>query len=373
MNAPRSAVVPCAVALLGLGGLSSPATAQTPSFDLMPANGSRVYSLSADGRSATGRAGVMNSFIWTREGGYVQLPNPPGTVAYSYAMSGDGTTVGGRSGFPGATGWHGYRSSQPGVFEDLGVVPGGNHASIQGLSNDASVAVGLAGTDVEFLGPTRAIRWTSATGMVNLGTTRPFHDRSYASGVSRDGRVVVGTSRDGPTGDAFMWTEAAGMQVLPPLPGSPDGVTYGNGLNFDGSIAVGRSGAGASHFTMWQNGHVIDLGAVPNSATWANAVNDDGTVVAGQAAIGASDYAAVWTASRGAEFLSDYLVANGVTIPDGYTLIQCYTISGDGKVFGGYLRNDQAGLIQGFVATVPSPSTLIGLGIASVIFTRRRR
>jgi probable HAF family extracellular repeat protein len=302
------------------------------------------------------------------------LPNPPEAHAHAEAISGDGSTVGGRAGFPGATGYHGYRSSQPGVLEDLGTISElFDNSSIKSFSNDASVAVGIAAPDSEFLLATRAIRWTAATGMVDLGNTRPGFVYNTATGVSRDGSVVVGTSSNGPQSDAFMWTEAAGMQILPPLPGSPDGYTFARKANFDGSIIVGESGQGTRvTLCMWRNGQPVNLGIPSNANGEAVDVNDDGTVVIGGLQTPTVSGAAIWTPSRGTEFLSTYLTDFGVTIPTGWSLTAVHAVSGDGMTFAGYANNTSTGQHQGFIATVPSPASFVPLFLVVSLGALRR-
>lgn len=372
MNARRSDVIPCAVALMGLGGFSSLSTAQTPSFDLIPVNGSRVYSLSADGSVGAGWTSPSGvGFTWTRAGGVVSITDPPGGVSSVYAVSGDGLTVGGARFTQSDGSVHAFTWRGPGTLRDLGTVPGIPRSTVRGLNGDGSVAVGNA-EPAQMGGPIRAFYWSDATGMVNLGTTRPGHTRSVANDVSRDGRVVVGTSDNGATTDAFTWTLAGGFQVLTPLPGSPDGFTRAGKMNFDGSIVVGESGAGPT-FCMWRNGNAIDLGLPANSSGGAGVVNDDGTVVVGYMQTPSGEGPAVWTPTRGTEFLSEYFAVNGLSIPEGWSLAGVYDLSSDGTTFAGYATSLTTGNVQGFVATVPAPAGVVMLCTIALASNRRRR
>jgi uncharacterized membrane protein len=300
------------------------------------------------------------------------ITDPPGGVSSVYAISGDGLTVGGRRFSQSGGTLHAFTWSGPGTFNDLGTLPAIPRSTVLGLSGDGSIAVGNAEPD-QLGGPIRAFYWSDSTGMVSMGTTRPGHSRSVANAVSRDGRIVVGTSDNGATTDAFTWTLAGGFQVLPPLPGSPDGRTRAFGVNFDGRIVVGSSGPTANHFTMWQDGIAVDLGTPANSNGIAYAVNNEGTVVVGQVGIGASDFAGVWTPGRGVELLSTFLVSTGLTIPSSWSLTQCYAVSGDGKTFAGYATSTTTGNVQGFVATVPGPSGILVFGSAIFLCNLRRR
>src|SRR5262249_32636008 len=142
---------------------------------------------------------------------------PGGTEVH--ALSGDGTTVVGW-GSSATEGTRAFRWSGPGTYQSLGVLPGYERSSANGVSGDGSVVVGasLAGSGDIFR---LAFRWTSAGGMQPLGVT-PGSSISEANALSRDGQVIVGvsTSPASDVGDAFRWTASTGMQALPGLPGT---------------------------------------------------------------------------------------------------------------------------------------------------------
>jgi probable HAF family extracellular repeat protein len=76
------------------------------------------------------------------------------------------------------------------MFKGLGYLPGkrmGSYAS--GISADGSVVVGTSYRGAE------AFRWTEADGMVGLGHLPGEGAASSALGVSADGSVIVGTAR----------------------------------------------------------------------------------------------------------------------------------------------------------------------------------
>ena len=56
-----------------------------------------------------------------------------------------------------------------------------------------------------------------------------------------------------------------------------------------------------------------------------------GTVVVGRISSSSSDAASIWTPAIGTILLSDYLAANGVQVPVGWSLATCYTVSADGR------------------------------------------
>lgn len=194
---------------------------------------------------------------------------------------------------------------------------------------------------------------------------------SRAYGVSGDGNLVVGEATL--PSRAFVWTPSAGMQFLTALDGSISGSA--RAVNFDGSIIVGtsRTAATGPAGTMWINGVPQQLfGATPNITDFTpRGVNDDGSVIAGLVGIGAFAYAGVWTPSTGAMLLSDFLDANGVTLPAGSEFTSCNALSADGLTFGGEIFID--GHRQGYVATVPGPTGSALLGVLVALKSMRRR
>ncbi|MEZ6015005.1 MAG: hypothetical protein R3F49_07830 [Planctomycetota bacterium] len=102
---------------------------------------------------------------------------------------------------------------------------------------------------------------------------------TYASGVSDDGSVVVGTDISPPTFQSFRWTAAAGAQSI--------GDGSATGVSGDGSVVVGYSGGAAFRWSAAGGRQIITGGE-------AFGVNGDGSVV-----VGSSDHAFRWTAAGG--------------------------------------------------------------------------
>lgn len=353
------------------------ALAQTPSFTLVGvapgSSSSSVRALSADGSAAAGWSsppGGSPGFIWTAQSGRFDFGLLPGMQrsTETYAISGDGSTVVGIG-----TAGHAFRFSGSGPLQDLGVLSGYTRSLGFGVSGDGSVVVGRSDTGPS-TGVGQAFRWTDSGGMQGLGYTQgPNGVNSEATGISRDGTTIVGNSQDfAGRIQPFVWRQGAGFTVLPQAPGTPPGESGAYGTNFDGSIVVGYS-ALLQTPAIWRNGQVTDLGA-PAGFVHGNAlaVNDDGSVVVGDLESLTSQTAGVWTEARGIEPLASYLTANGVTIPAGWTLTDCYAVSGDGLTFAG-IANPPTGFGQGFVATVPEPATVLAVGLLTTLRRRRRQ
>jgi probable HAF family extracellular repeat protein len=96
-------------------------------------------------------------------------------------------------------------------------------SSATGISGDGSVVVGDSTGDGSNYS---AYRWTSGGGTVPL-------DGFRAQGVSGDGSVIVGFQNDAGGTHAVRWTQATGAVQL------GGGTHFANGANEDGSVVVG--------------------------------------------------------------------------------------------------------------------------------------
>src|SRR5689334_2998057 len=76
------------------------------------------------------------------------------------------------------------------TFTGLSRLPQGETSQAQGLSGDGAVVVGSASSNGAVL--ERAVRWTSGSGLQNLGVLTSADSDSWANGANADGSVVVG-------------------------------------------------------------------------------------------------------------------------------------------------------------------------------------
>jgi len=209
-------------------------------------------------------------------------------------------------------------------FQGLGSLGGQSYAS--SVSDDGSVVVGSSGTS----GP-EAFRWTAAGGMVGLGMLPGGSPDigSEASDVSADGAVVVGDSDSSSGRQAFRWTAAGGMVALGEWPGGGIYVEAG-GVSADGSV-VGMSSSGTQFeaFRWTISGDIVGLGDLPGGGFYssASAVSADGAIVVGESYSGSGNEAFRWTAGGGMVGLGD--LAGGVF--DSWAT----GVSGDGSVVVG--------------------------------------
>ncbi|MBL8200334.1 MAG: hypothetical protein JNK40_05110 [Chromatiales bacterium] len=159
--------------------------------------------------------------------------------------------------------------AEPATFTPIGAeLPPGDFM-LNDVSADGSVITGyLPGI------PSRAFRWTAATGFVGLGSVLPS-ETSIGRAISDDGNTIVGLSN----GEAFRWTPAGGMVGLGNLNEFSEGAT---GVSADGQVVVGIIG-GQSSAAIWSGGSITLLDPLPTgSSSAAFGVSGDGQVVVGR-------------------------------------------------------------------------------------------
>src|SRR5688572_8758388 len=115
-------------------------------------------------------------------------------------------------------------------IEDLGTL-GGNNAAARGVSADGQVIVGWSETTSAAV--PRACIWRLGVGMLELAT---FPGESIAYDVSADGSVVVGWTFSSAS-HAFRWTSATGVQDIGSLGGH---AAEARGISADGAVIVGK-------------------------------------------------------------------------------------------------------------------------------------
>ncbi|MGE3154773.1 MAG: hypothetical protein AB7G48_20020 [Nitrospiraceae bacterium] len=167
---------------------------------------------------------TQHAFRWT-SGGMVDLgvPSGGGPISRALGVSSNGTVIVGDADFPGAGGFprRGAFRWTTGGFQDLGSLQPNQLALATALSGDGAVVVGWSGSTTS----SRAFRWTTQTQTMAPIGPLPGHATAAATGVSDNGKIVVGISHQdflqyrGVTlgwnnGTAFRWTQAKGIQDL---------------------------------------------------------------------------------------------------------------------------------------------------------------
>ena len=183
-------------------------------------------------------------------------------------------------------------------FMGLGYLhPQGSPSVAFGVSGDGSVVVGRSRNST-VNGRGEAFRWTEAAGMVSLGDLPGGDFNSQAISVSADGLTIVGSGRSVLSGsfeEAMRWTQATGMTGLGFLPGGWNSSSAAD-VSADGSTIVGYSHSqiGDQAFRWTPQDGMMSLGIADSSAT---GVSDDGNVIVGS--VGTPRRPFRWSAQMG--------------------------------------------------------------------------
>jgi len=222
-------------------------------------------------RSDGGRAAVTGYYPNFREVG--DLPGGADDSAV-YGSSGDGrivvgfgTSVSGRQ----ATRW---RTSFDGQVHGLGDL---TEVIVESTANAASWdGAFIVGYGTNAAGEHEAFLWTYADGMSGLDSA-DLADRSSASDLSSDGRVVVGGFTSAGDDEAFYWNPIAGMRSLQDMLAEQFGLDLGGwellnatGVSASGLTIVGEGINPAGHREGW-------IAHVPRGSITGDA-NGDGFV-----------------------------------------------------------------------------------------------
>jgi len=235
--------------------------------------------------------------------------------------------------------------AQSATFTSLGDLEGGPFDSRAfAISKDGSTVVGQSTTDDGF----RAFRWTEVGGIQSLGAfAAAGQPLSIANGVSADGSLIVGESRNANGHiDMFRWTEEAGMQRLD---GIVEGLIGGSAADVsdDGSWIVGTMtleslGGGQPTATafLWNESNFFQLGApggYDTSGAFATDRNAVVTVGSVGTQLGTAGEAFWWEGIDGFRTIGD--------LPDaeGFDAVQsnAWDVSEDGQtIVGQGLENE---------------------------------
>jgi len=123
---------------------------------------------------------------------------------------------------------------------------------------------------------TQAILHTSG-GYTLLGTLQGSTGDAWAYAVNDADTVVGGSTTNGGTEHAFMWTAGGGMVDLGTLGGADSWATSLNGSTQ--IVGWAEVASGKRHAALWQNGSAADLGTLGGAESAANSINQSGEIV----------------------------------------------------------------------------------------------
>jgi probable HAF family extracellular repeat protein len=214
------------------------------------------------------------------------------------------------------------------TINSLGLLPGGNYCYGTSISSNGSVVAGYADT-TDGSGGDRAIRWTLAGGIQNLGVLSGGAS-SGASGISGSGAFIAGGSGFDGGNHAFRWSVSDGVMAdIGELPGGSFHSSSGHAISTDGNTVVGNSYSAIGYRAFrWRTvGGIESLGELPGGFNSdARAVSADGSVVTGLADSPLGTRAFRWTSALGMQSLG--------IIPNASTSYG-WAISADGGVIVG--------------------------------------
>ncbi len=230
---------------------------------------SRAIAVNSDGSVVVGiseSTSGREAFYWTQAGGMVGLGSLAGGSFYSNAnaVNSDGSVIVGQSNS--TSGLEAFHWTQEGGMVGLGSLVGGSfYSEAIAVNSDGSVVVGksISTSGLE------AFRWTQETGMQSLtqwleksGYTLSGWSDTTATGVSDDGRVVVGYGTSSNGEEAFIVRGESGLIGLNTLTMSLSSISNINiqGMSILNTTMHGAHGhpgsnrASHDNYTMWTAG-----------------------------------------------------------------------------------------------------------------------
>lgn len=299
---------------------------------------------------AAGSIMLGKHIMWTEQGGVVTIGEPASgsQVGGTTNISTDGKYISGTMTNPNTMVNEMARYDvATGQWKYLGTMAAGKEASSWGMSGDGKTIVGLGfKTGWE----AHAIKWTEATGIVDLGSTNP-ETSSRANGINDDGSIVVGWQDDDFDRFGVYWKN--GQQIY---------LKDGNGENIYGEIG-GISGDGKTMYG-FNVDHPFIYNETDGYQEFAHedpmyegsgvAVTDDGKRMLGyfrkwgQGAFAGKAF--IWTKEKGIVDLNEYVTSVGLDA-EGMTFSLPLGMSPNGKYIVGIGTKNES--LTGFVIKLP--------------------
>lgn len=346
-----------------------------------------IDGISDNGVASGSTSSAGEYFRWTTDGGFQNIGgvSPGNGVGGEGEISRDGRYISGTT-FNATEGYHEMSryDSDTGQWTGYGLIPGigqqidAEVSSGWGISGDGASVVGLGWT-TQGTADTHAFQFTEGVGPIDLGSAT-VGNSARATAASHDASVVAGW-QDGNGRQGAVWVNGVqelifdngGNPALEAFDVSGDG-QWVTGFGIGGFFAAGES---YRYNTVTDTYETIPNLLVGGERNFAGAgITDDGkTIVGGTWGFGPATFgkAVIWQEGMGTMLMSDYLAAQGVSLPGNANLAFASSISSDGKWIAGW-----SGLGAGsssWVVQIPEPSTgaAVLLGLLAVGLIRRRR
>lgn len=254
----------------------------------------------------------------------------------------------------------------------LGASSDGSASSGWGISGDGNTVVGLGWINA---GSAHAINWTSGSGVVDMGST--VDDRSTrANAANYDGSVIVGW-QDGETGfrQGAVWRN--GVQTLITDQNGFE-VSEASDVDDSGTWVVGGNGPSDQAWRWSESTGLQELGMLAGGFFVrgnATAISGDGSTIVGYErgfGIPTGGEGFIWRDGIGMVNLTTYVQSLGIDT-QGLVLSLPLGISPDGKTIVGAGRPEGGFGIIGWSVTIPTPGSLAMLGLGGLFASRRRR
>jgi uncharacterized membrane protein len=295
----------------------------------------------------------------------VPLQRPEGlAMCWAGDISADGWFVSGWGGnsFGTSTGWEGVRWDNGDISDRLTLSGGGiiTHA----ISGDGDRIVGTRTIVVNNKPMDRAFVWTPVGGFFDLGGLIAPDCRTTTTGISQDGRVILGDCIDDALGTrtVFIWTIEEGVVPM-------GDIFSADALSRDGSVIVGTM---LSPLIFQAFRWTAADGVVPiptpgeNNQSRAQGVSGDGSVVVGyvESNLDETRWAFMWDQTHGMRNVKEVLESEYGLNLAGWTLLVAWDISDDGTTIVGRGRNPQ-GFEEAWRAVLPN-RTPVGFADANL-------
>ncbi len=364
--------------------------------------GSDSFTFKANDGSLDSQAGTVNINVYEVTAKFTPLGalgDPNDFHSEAYDVSNDGFVVVGKSRVGG--GWRAFRWDD-GNMEALDDLPmNGYNCRAYGVSAAGNVIVGV-GNDWD---GDHAVRWVNGTISRVPQLSGEEVAESWAHGVSADGTVVVGTSKNlSDANEAFRWTVGDGnsqrlgdlpqgewnsrafgvaadgnlvvgigsdwdydhaakfvsgsVTMLPQLTGSDMSQSWGYGVSPDGAVIVGNGENMSSNIEAFRyvesDGNTYPLGDLSGGsfASCAYDASNSGQTIVGYGTTASGQRAMIWDASNGMRNLKTVLQDDYSLDMNGWTLTEAKGVSADGRFICGY-GTDPNSKTQGWVAWMP--------------------